>query len=120
MPVHVQHEGGLLQVVLDGDFTTGEMRRVVGSGLGGAETGDPVALLVDCSGAAGLGRMDPEELDDMAAFLGARAARIRRVAFLAPGDPAYDLMHAVSLRAGGHGVEASVFRTRGEADRWLS
>lgn len=120
MPVHVQHDGGLLHVILDGDFTTREMRRVVGSGLGGVETGEPVSLLVDCSGAAGLGRMDPAALDDLAAFLGARAARVRRVAFLAPGDPGYDLMHAVTLRARGHGLETSVFRTRGEAEGWLT
>jgi hypothetical protein len=118
MPVHTRRDDGILRLVLDGDFTLEEVERVGTQGLEAAEE-EPLALLVDASGAVALDRRDPRELDDLTAFLGRQGSRVRAVAILAPGDPAYDLMHAVALRVRGHGVAAAAFRTRAEAEAWV-
>ncbi len=114
MPVHTRDADGFLHLVVDGDFTPGEIQRVGSSGLGGL---DRPALLLDFSGAAGVERKEARDFEGMAAFLGGLAHQ-GRLALLTPA-PAAALMEDVAKRAENHGLDARVFRTRAEAAAWL-
>lgn len=117
MPVHASVVGGILEVVIDGDYTSAEVRRVGSAALDGAA--GPMPVFMDFSGAAGMGRRDPADLRETTTFLAARKAQFSRVAILAPSDAAYGLMRMASAFAGGEGLHVEVVRTRAEAMEWL-
>lgn len=119
MPVHTRHVGGVLHVVLDGDFTSEEVRRVGKEALDRMPWEEPAPILLDYSGAAGLDRKRPEEVTETALFFGTQAAHAHRVALLAPGR-GHALLSDAAEHARSQGLEVSVFRRRTQAEAWLT
>ncbi|MEQ9399985.1 MAG: hypothetical protein RJQ04_12560 [Longimicrobiales bacterium] len=118
MPVHARTIDGLIHLVVDGDYTSEELRRVGAAAVDGAEQ-RPVSVFLDLSGAAGLGKKTPADLRGTAAFFGARRDRLGRVAILAPTDVGYGLMRMGAAFGGADGLDVQAFRTRAESLAWL-
>lgn len=119
MPVHTRRAGEILHVVLDGDFTSEEVRRVGKEALDRLAPDDPAPILLDYSGAAGLGRKHPDDVKETAAFFGTQAAHVHRVAILAP-SVGHELLSRAAEAARSAGLEISVFRKLSEAEDWLA
>ena len=119
MPVHARTIDGLIHLIVDGDYTSEELRRVGAGAVDGAGE-HRVSVFRDLSGAAGLSRKTPADLRATAAFFGARRDRLGRVAILAPTDVGYGLMRMGAAFGGADGLDVQVFRTRKEALDWLA
>ncbi|MEQ8329476.1 MAG: STAS/SEC14 domain-containing protein [Longimicrobiales bacterium] len=118
MPVHARTIDGLIHLVVDGDYTSEELRRVGAAAVDGA-TAPRTSVFVDFSGAAGLHRKTPADLRTTAAFFGSRRERLGRVAVLAPTDVGYGLMRMGAAFGDADGLAVQAFRTRAEALAWL-
>ncbi len=119
MPVVPRIHKDHLEFILDGDFTSDEVRRKGEEALESPELSRPVRVLLDYSGAAGLQKKKSEDLRETAAFFARWAGRVQRVAILAPGDLAFGLMRMAAAYASEEGMKVSVFRSRAEARSWL-
>jgi len=119
MPVFTKMQDGVLYMVVDGDYTSDELRRKGAAALEDPATPTPVPVLVDMSGAAGLRKKGVEAIRGTTDFFSARAEYVERVALLAPSDLAYGVMNQGAVFAEGRGLEARPFRTRAEALEWL-
>lgn len=117
MPVHTQLREGILRIVVDGDYTPAELRRVGGGALD--ETTGRVAIILDLSGAAGMRIRSPEERARTTGFLSEHQDRISHLALVAPGDVAYGLMRIVSVVHAGSGIRIEAFRSGLEARAWI-
>ena len=104
---------------MDGDYTSGELKRVGSAGLENPALADPVHVLLDMSGAAGISRRSPDELRATADHFAAYGDRVAAAAILAPDDLSYGLMRMGETFFASRGKVAKVFRTRGEALAWL-
>lgn len=119
MPVHRSVNGSVLVIAVDGDYTQGELHRVVDAALADESTPSPARILLDLSGAASLGGRTDEELRETAAFFADGGPPVDRVAVLVRGDILQDLMRMGTAFAVQEGLRASPFRDRGEALDWL-
>lgn len=119
MPVHPSVDGDVLVIAVDGDYTQGELHRVVSSALDDGETPAPARILLDLSGAASLGGRTDDELKATASFFAEKGPAVDRVAILVRGDILQDLMRMGTAFAVQAGLRASPFRDRGEAVEWL-
>lgn len=121
MPVYTQMEDGILRVVVDGDYTSSELRR---KGSEAARTavetlGGPVFVLLDFSGAAGLRNKRATELRETAAFFASQPS-LARVAVVAVSDLAFGLMRMGATFGAEEGLQVQAFRDREMALAWLA
>lgn len=119
MPVHYAKAGPLLVMAVDGDFTLGELEKVVvaASQDGGVPPG--ARVLLDLSGAASLAHKTDGELARCAALFAASPGRFGRVAILVAGHLVDDLMRMGTAFMAQEGIRATPFRSRSEAESWL-
>ena len=120
MPVHFSVAGSVLVIAVDGDYTQGELHRVVAAALEDETTPAPALILLDLSGAASLDGRSDDELRETATFFADREPPVSRVAILVRGDILQDLMRMGTAFAVQEGLRASPFRDRGEAMDWLT
>lgn len=107
MPVFTRTSGSALVVMVDGDYTLSELRRVAERGLAAPGTPTPARVLLDMSGAAAPPGREAEDVTEAAAFFAEKGPEVERVAIQAH----------VQLEARPAG--ARVFHTRAEAMAWL-
>jgi len=119
MPVFTHMKNGVLVVTVDGDYTSGELRRAGARGLEADDVPNPVPVLLDMSGAAGIGKKSTDDIRATGEFFGERAEFMTRVAVLAPSDVAFGLMNVGGVFATSAGLETRPFRSRTEALEWL-
>jgi len=119
MPVFTRVENGILNVIVDGDYTSAELQRVGAAALEAEAGSGPIPTLLDLSGAAGLSARSSESVRETAQFFAAHKELMRRVAIIAPGDLAFGLMRMAGVVAGFGGLETEPFRTKAEALSWL-
>ena len=119
MPVFTRIRDGVLVVTVDGDYTSDGLRRAGERGLESDDVPTPVAVLLDMSGSAGVGKKSSDDLRQTGEFFGQRRELITRVAVLAPSDVVYGLMNIGSVFATAARVPTRPFRDRGEAMEWL-
>lgn len=115
MPVFTRLRDGVLEVIVDGDYTSGELRRARASGLQSEDVPTPVPVLLDMSGAAGVDRKSEEELRETGELFGEHPESIARLGVLAPPAAAFVIEDAADAA----GVETRPFGTRSEAMDWL-
>lgn len=120
MPVHASRVRGVLHVVVDGDFTVRELGRVLEGALDDPAHPDPALVLLDLSGSASLGTKTDAELTACAALFAEGGARVGRVAVLVAGTLVDDLMRMGTALVRQEGVRAAPFRSRAEAEEWLT
>lgn len=116
MPVFTRLRDGVLEVIVDGDFTSGELRRAGTRALESDGLPKPVPLLLDMSGAAGLDGKPEDELRETGAFFGDFGASLGRFAVLAPPAAAL-VMEEAAEKAG---LDARPFGKRSDAVGWLT
>ena len=71
---------------MDGDYTANELRRVAFAAFEDAETPQRVPVLLDMSGAAGLGTKSADELQASGAIFGAYRDRISGIGVVASAE----------------------------------
>ena len=120
MPVFSRPADGYVRLILDGDFTIGELERVGVSELASLGGAEHPALMLDCAGAAGLERKKPADLERMAAFLAAFLGSEAKMAILAPGKTARLALQVMVERAEELDMSTRIFPTRAEAEGWLA
>jgi hypothetical protein len=86
MPVFTRLRDGVLVLTVDGDFTANEVRRVAVRAFEDDGTPNPVRILLDMSGAAGISGKPPEELRATGAIFGAYRDRISGLAVVAAAE----------------------------------
>lgn len=116
MPVFTRLRDSVLEVIVDGDFTSGELRRAGTQALQADGLPKPVPLLLDMSGAAGLKGPREDELKQTGGFLHEVAASLGRVAVLAPPEAALFMEEAAEQA----GLQARPFGTKADALGWLT
>ena len=118
MPVFTRLKDGALVLTVDGDFTPNEIRRVAFGAFEDAETPQPVPVLLDMSGAAGLSAKTSEEMEATGAIFGAYRDRITGLAVVAAAD-----VHGHFAADGGFAREAGLSvqacNAHSEAREWL-
>jgi len=107
-------------VVVDGDFTVRELGRVLEEALRDPSHPGPALVLLDLSGSASLGAKSDAELAACAALFAEGGERVRRVAVLVAGTLVDDLMRMGTALVRQEGVRAAPFRSRAEAEEWLT
>lgn len=120
MPVFHSKKDGVLVITVDGDYTSGELKRVGGAAVADPDTPTPALILLDVSGAAGLGNRTAAELMETAEFFGSMGVALSAVAILAPSDDAHSLMRMGMTLYADRGIQAEVFRDRTGAMAWLA
>lgn len=118
MPVFSRMRDGVLVLTVDGDYTANELRRV---GFGAFESDDSptkLPVLLDLSGAAGIGNKSPTELAATGAFFGAYRDRLTGLAIVATPDIG-SLFDAQSDFASEAGVRVKVCASHADARAWL-
>jgi len=116
MPVFTRLRDGVLEVIVDGDFTSGEFRRAGTTALESDGLTKPIPLLLDMSGAAGLRGPREDELRQTGVFLHEIVGSVGRVAVLAPPEAALFMEEAAEQA----GLEARPFGTKADALGWLT
>ena len=119
MPVFTRLKDGVLVLTVDGDFTPNEIRRVAFGAFEDTETPQPVPVLLDMSGAAGLSAKSSEEMQATGAIFGAYRDRIIGLAVVAAAD-----VHGHFAAEGGFasetGLPVRACNSHAEAREWLS
>jgi len=118
MPVFSRVKDGVLVLTVDGDYTANELRRVGFSAFEADEAPTKLPVLLDLSGAAGLGSKSPAELAATGAFFGAYRDRLTGVAVVASPDVA-SLFDQQSAFASEAGVRVEVCSSHRDARAWL-
>ena len=118
MPVFSRVRDAVLILTVDGDYTANELRRVGFTAFEADEAPTKVPVLLDLSGAAGLGNKSPAELATTGAIFGAYRDRLTGIAVVASADAA-SLFNAQSDFASEAGVRVEVFASHAEAREWL-
>jgi hypothetical protein len=119
MPVFSRVNDGVLVLTIDGDYTANELRRVGFSALESDDSQAPVPVLLDLSGAAGMGNKAPSELSATGALFGVYRDRLTALAVVAPADIS-SLFDQQSDFASEAGVQVKVFTSHAEARDWLA
>ena len=119
MPVFSRVRDGVLILTVDGDYTANELRRVGFTAFEADEAPTRVPVLLDLSGAAGLGNKSPSELATTGAIFGAFRDRLTGIAVVAATEVA-SLFDAQSDFAGEAGVRVEIFPSHAEAKEWLA
>lgn len=119
MPVFTRIRDGVLVLTVDGDYTANELRRVAFSAFEAEDTPTPVPILLDMSGAAGLGHKAPDELRASGAIFGAYRDRITGIGVVTSTET-----HSLFADDGDFGSEAGVrvraCTSHGDARDWLT
>ena len=119
MPVFTRLRDGVLVLTVDGDYTSNELRRVAFGAFEASDTPNPVPVLLDMSGAAGLGQKSTEELQANGAIFGAYRDHITGIGVLASAE-----LHALFAPDGDFGSEAGVkvhvCQSQADAYQWLT
>lgn len=119
MPVFTRLKDEVLVLTVDGDFTPNEIRRVAFGAFEDAEIPQPVPVLLDMSGAAGLSAKSSEEMQATGAIFGAYRDRITGLAVVAAADVhGHFSAEGEFVREAGLSVQA--FNSHAEARDWLS
>ena len=118
MPVFSRVRDGVLVLTVDGDYTANELRRVGFHALEADEAPAKVPVLLDLSGAAGLGNKSPAELATTGAIFGAYRDRLTGLAVVAPPAVA-SLFDTQSDFASEAGVRVTVCASHADAYAWL-
>lgn len=118
MPVFSRVRDGVLVLTVDGDYTANELRRVGFSAIESDDSPTKVPVLLDLSGAVGIGNKPPTELAATGAFFGAYRDRLTGLAIVAAPDVA-SLFDAQSDFASEAGVRVQVCASHSEAREWL-
>jgi len=118
MPVFSRVRDGVLSLTADGDFTVNELRRVSVRALEAEGTPARVPVLLDLSGAAGLGNKPPTERAAAGAIFGAYRDRVTRVAVVAPAafSASFDDQGDFAREAG---VPVKACPSHADARQWL-
>lgn len=119
MPVFSRVRDGFLVLTVDGDYTANELRRVGFGAFEAAHTPKRVPVVLDLSGAAGLGNKSPAELAATGAIFGAYRDRLTGIAVVAAPDVA-SLFDAQSDFAHEAGVRVQACQSHADARTWLS
>ena len=119
MPVFSRVRDGVLVLTVDGDYTANELRRVGFGAFEAAQTPKHVPVLLDLSGAAGIGNKAPAELAATGAIFGAYRDRLTGIAVVAAPDIA-SLFDAQSDFAHEAGVRVHACQSHADARSWLS
>jgi hypothetical protein len=115
MPVFTRLRDGVLEVIVDGDFTTGELMRAGTKAIESNGLPKPVPVLLDMSGAAGLDAKPEDQLREAGAFFGELGASLGRFAVLGPPAAAMVMEEAAEAA----GLQARPFGRKAEAVGWL-
>jgi len=115
VPILHQVREGVLVVMVDGDFTPGEIERVGARALEAPDLIHPAFVLLDLSGASGLGLDSLGRLKPVAEFFAGPQTPVARLAVMASSDVA----RAVVDEAAASGLEAEGFKSRAAAMDWL-
>lgn len=118
MPVFSRVRDGVLTLTIDGDYTANELRRVGFTALEADDSPSKVPVVLDLSGAAGLGNKSPADLAATGAIFGAYRDRLTGIAIVA-SSAVSDLFNAESGFAGEAGVRVEVCASHAEAREWL-
>ncbi len=118
MPVFTRVRDGVLVLTVDGDYTANELRRVAFRAFEDEGVPARAPVLLDMSGAAGLERKSPAEMEASGAIFGAYRDRITGIAVVAAAD-----LHRLFGPQGGFGQETGVAiqacQSHAEARAWL-
>lgn len=118
MPVFSRVRDDVLVLTVDGDYTANELRRVGFTAFEADEAPVKVPVLLDLSGAAGIGNKSPAELAATGAIFGAYRDRLTGIAVVASGEVA-SLFDAQSAFAAEAGVRVEVCASHATAKEWL-
>lgn len=118
MPVFSRVRDDVLILTVDGDYTANELRRVGFHAFEADEAPKKVPVLLDLSGAAGLGNKAPADLAATGAIFGAYRDRLIGIAVVAAADVA-SLFDEQSDFASEAGVRVTVCPSHAEAYEWL-
>lgn len=119
MPVHHAPAGRILVIRLDGDYTLGELERVLERVPAYPGVARPARILLDLSGTSTVAARSDAELRDTAALFTALGDALDRVALLTAGQWEGDFLRVGTAFANPAGLRASPFRDRGAAMAWL-
>ena len=120
MPVTHRFEGGVLHIHAAAQYEPAEIPRAFLAGLADPLCPRPVALLLDVSESEVLATRNPDQIREVAQFLGPYAERIDgRCAVVTSGDSHFGMARMGAAYADLVGVEASVFRSPEDALAWL-
>lgn len=119
MPVFSRVRDGYLVLTVDGDYTANELRRVGFGAFEAEQTPKRVPVVLDLSGAAGLGKKTPAELAATGAIFGAYRDRLTGIAVVAAPDVAV-LFGEKSDFANEAGVRVQACQSHADARTWLS
>ena len=118
MPVFSRVRDGVLVLTVDGDYTANELRRVGFSAFESDDSPTKLPVLLDRSGAAGIGNKSPTELAATGAFFGAYRDRLTGLAVVATSEVG-SLFDAQSDFASEAGIRVQVCTSHAEARDWL-
>ena len=118
MPVFSRVRDDVLVLTVDGDYTANELRRVGFTAFEAEEAPTRVPVLLDLSGAAGLGNKSPADLASTGAIFGAYQDRLTGIAVVAAPEIS-SLFDAQSDFASEAGVRVQVFPSHADAKEWL-
>lgn len=119
MPVFALVRDSILVLTVDGDYTASELRRVAFGAFEAKDTPNPVPVLLDMSGAAGVAQKSVEELQAGGAIFSAYRDRITGIGVVASADllalfgPDGDFGSAA-------GVRVQACQSHADAREWLT
>ena len=118
MPVFSRVRDGVLTLIVDGDYTANELRRVGFSAFEADDAPAKVAVILDLSGAAGLMNKAPAEVAASGAIFGAYRDRLTGIAVVAASGVTslFDAQSDFAAQAGGR---LGVFTSHADARVWL-
>jgi len=118
MPVFTRLKDDALVLTVDGDFTPNEIRRVAFGAFEDPKTPQPVPVLLDMSGAAGLSAKSDEDMEATGAIFGAYRDRITALAVVAAAD-VHGHFSAYGSFAREAGLSLQACNSHAEAREWL-
>ena len=119
MPVTYRIDGGLADMVLEGDCPPDEVIQTFHRILDDPACPARFVLLLDVSSSTTLATRATDEIVRVASHVGPYKDRLTRCAVVATEDVQFGLSRLGAVYSESAGVMTSAFRTRGEALEWL-
>jgi hypothetical protein len=119
MPVTYRIDGGLAEMLLEGECPPDEVIQTFHRILDDPACPAKFALLLDVSGSTTLATRATDEIIRVASYIGPFRDRVHRCAVVATEDVQFGLSRLGAVYSESAGVMTSTFRDRGEALEWL-
>jgi hypothetical protein len=120
MPVTYRFDLNVIVIELIGQYSIDDLRTAVLKSFNDPQCPKNPALIIDLSKSQSIYQRSSKSVNAMVTFITSFGKKFNnRLAIVVPDDVTYGFMRMSSVPADSYGIDVKIFRTYGEARKWL-